>query len=159
MSIYDEPKIDCHNHLLDPANFPYAPRAWYDPVANEQGSAAQLTVLFDAYGAQHAVVVGPNSGYDTDNRCLLDSLDRGHGRFKGVAVIDNGIGRADLEQLAAGGIVGTTMQASLLGVDAFREPAACCVSWRSSTCSPTCRSKPTSWSRWRHCWSRPGSGC
>ena len=121
MSIYDEPKIDCHNHLLDPANFPYAPRAWYDPVANEQGSAAQLTVLFDAYGAQHAVVVGPNSGYDTDNRCLLDLLDRGQGRFKGMAVVDNDISRADLEQLAAGGIVGTTMQASLLGVDAFRD--------------------------------------
>ena len=38
-----------------------------------------------------------------------------------MAVVDNDISRADLEQLAAGGIVGTTMQASLLGVDAFRD--------------------------------------
>ena len=22
MNIYDEPKIDCHNHILDPARFP-----------------------------------------------------------------------------------------------------------------------------------------
>ena len=77
MTIYDEPKIDCHNHLLDPAHFGYAPNAWYHPVANEQGTAHQLTALFDAYGSRHALVVGPNSGYDTDNRCLLDFLALG----------------------------------------------------------------------------------
>ena len=121
MSIHDEPKIDCHNHLLDPIGFPYAPQAWYHPVENEQGSAGQLTTLFDAYGARHAVIVGPNSGYDTDNRCLLDLLDRGNGRFKGVAVVDNDIPRAELEKLRDRGIVGTTMQTSLLGVDHFRD--------------------------------------
>ena len=89
MTIYDEPKVDCHNHLLDPTHFGYAPDAWYHPVANEQGTAHQLTELFDAYGSRHALVVGPNSGYDTDNRCLLDFLERGNGRFKGVAVVDN----------------------------------------------------------------------
>ena len=89
VSIYDEPKIDCHNHLLDPAHFGYAPDAWYHPVANEQGTAHQLSDLFDAYGSRHALLVGPNSGYDTDNRCLLDFLERGNGRFKGVAVVDN----------------------------------------------------------------------
>jgi len=119
--IRDEPKIDCHNHLLDPAHFPYAPQAWYEPVENEQGTARQLTDLFDAYGSRHALVVGPNSGYDTDNRCLLDFLDRGNGRFKGVAVVDNDIGRDDLEGFRERGIVGTTMQAALLGVDAFRD--------------------------------------
>ena len=75
MTIYDEPKVDCHNHLLDPTHFGYAPEAWYHPVANEQGTAHQLTELFDAYGSRHALIVGPNSGYDTDNRCLLDFLD------------------------------------------------------------------------------------
>ena len=121
VTIHDEPKIDCHNHLLDPAHFPYAPDAWYDPVDNEQGTARQLTDLFDAYGSRHALVVGPNSGYDTDNRCLLDFLDRGDGRFKGVAVVDNHISRDDLVKLRERGIVGTTMQAALLGVDAFRD--------------------------------------
>ena len=121
VTIYDEPKVDCHNHLLDPAHFGYAPEAWYHPVANEQGTAHQLTELFDAYGSRHALVVGPNSGYDTDNRCLLDFLERGNGRFKGVAVVDNGTGRAELERLRDRGVVGTTMQASLLGVDHFRD--------------------------------------
>jgi predicted TIM-barrel fold metal-dependent hydrolase len=124
VTIYDEPKVDCHNHLLDPAHFGYAPAAWYHPVANEQGTARQLTELFDAYGSRHALVVGPNSGYDTDNRCLLDFLDRGNGRFKGVAVVDNGTGRSELERLRDRGVVGTTMQASLLGVDHFRDAGA-----------------------------------
>ncbi len=121
VTVHHEPKIDCHNHLLDPAHFPYATDAWYHPVENEQGTARQLTDLFDAHGSRHALVVGPNSGYDTDNRCLLDFLDRGDGRFKGVAVVDNGIARTELEKLRDRGIVGTTMQAALLGVDHFRE--------------------------------------
>ena len=124
VTIYDEPKIDCHNHLLDPTHFGYAPNAWYHPVANEQGSAHQLTELFDAYGSRHALVVGPNSGYDTDNRCLLDFVGQGAGRFKGVAVVDNDISRSELERLRGLGIVGTTMQASLLGVDHFRDTGA-----------------------------------
>jgi predicted TIM-barrel fold metal-dependent hydrolase len=119
VSIHDEPKIDCHNHLLDPVNFPYHPDAWYHPVANEQGSANQLTDLFDAHGARYATIVGPNSGYHTDNRCLLDAIARSGGRFKGVAVVDNQISRPELEALRDNGIVGTTMQAALLGVDHF----------------------------------------
>ena len=119
MPILDEPKIDCHLHLLDPRRFPYHPHAWYHPVENEQGSAEQLIDLFDAFAVRHAVVVGPNSGYDTDNRCLLDFLDRGHGRFKGVAVVPDDISRGDLAALRDSGVVGTTMQAALLGVEHF----------------------------------------
>ena len=119
MPILTEPKIDCHLHLLDPRRFPYHPQAWYHPVENEQGSAEQLIDLFDAFSVRHAVVVGPNSGYDTDNRCLLDFLDRGHGRFKGVAVVPDDISRGDLAALRDSGVVGTTMQAALLGVEHF----------------------------------------
>lgn len=120
MTIFDEPKVDCHNHLLDPTHFGYAPDAWYHPVAHEQGTARQLTDLFDAHGSRHALVVGPNSGYDTDNRCLIDFLDRGNGRFRGVAVVDNNTDPAELTRLRDCGIVGTTMQVSLLGVEHFR---------------------------------------
>jgi hypothetical protein len=45
------------------------------------------------------LIIGPNSGYNTDNRCLLDFLERGNGRFKGVAVVDNDISRVDLQRL------------------------------------------------------------
>ena len=124
VTIFDEPKIDCHNHLLNPAHFGYARNAWYHPVANEQGTAHQLTDMFNAYGCRHALVVGPNSGYDTDNRCLLDFLDQGNGRFRGVAVVDNDTSRAELERLRDRGVVGTTMQAALLGVERFRDAEA-----------------------------------
>ena len=99
VTIFDEPKVDCHNHLLDPTRLGYSAGAWYHPVANEQGSAQQLRDLFDVHGVRHALVVGPNSGYDTDNRCLLDFLEQGDGRFKGVAVVDNQVGRGELRRL------------------------------------------------------------
>jgi predicted TIM-barrel fold metal-dependent hydrolase len=120
VSIFDEPKIDCHVHLLDPGRFPYAPQAWYAPITNEQSSARQLHHLLDAYHVQHALLVGPNSGYDADNTCLLDAIAHGDGRFKGVAVVDNDTTKGELDRLQACGIVGTTMQVSLLGVENFR---------------------------------------
>lgn len=121
MSVHDEPKIDCHHHLFDPARFPYAPQAWYRPAEHEQSSADQLLQLFDAHGVEYGLMVGPNSGYDTDNRCLLDAVRRSRGRLKGVAVVDNATDRASLASLRDQVIVGTTMQAALLGVDHFRD--------------------------------------
>ena len=52
MNIYDEPKIDCHNHVLDPLRFPYAADTIYRPSGQELGSAAQLTEVLDAYGVR-----------------------------------------------------------------------------------------------------------
>jgi len=119
LSIYDEPKIDCHNHVFDPVRFPYAPDARYEPHGQEIGTAAQLLAVFDAYGVQHALVVGPNSGYDTDSRCLLDALERGKGRLKGAAVVPNDISRSELADLRAAGVIGITFQAALMGVDYY----------------------------------------
>ena len=76
MSIFDEPKADCHNHVFDPARFGYSPTARYLPAGPEVGTRAQLTAVFEAYGVQRALVVQPNSGYDDDNRCLIDALAR-----------------------------------------------------------------------------------
>lgn len=115
MNIYDEPKIDCHNHVFDPLRFPYAADVSYHPSGQELGTAAQLTEMLDAYGVRHALVVGPNSGYGTDNRCLLDALAHSAGRFKGVAVVPNDVETAELERLKAAGIVGVTMNATYYG--------------------------------------------
>ncbi|MEO8740993.1 MAG: amidohydrolase family protein [Casimicrobiaceae bacterium] len=112
MSIFDEPKIDCHNHVLDPLNFPYAADAVYRPAGQEIGTAAQLDAVLAVYGARHALIVGPNSGYGTDNRCLLDAVARGQGRHKGVAVVRHDVDSAELERLKALGIVGVTMNAT-----------------------------------------------
>jgi predicted TIM-barrel fold metal-dependent hydrolase len=116
MNIYDEPKIDCHNHVLDPVRFPYAADVAYRPAGQEIGSAPYFLQMLDAYGVRYAVVVGPNSGYGTDNRCLLDAIARSGGRFKGIAVLPNDVEVSALEQLKAAGIVGVAFNVALYGV-------------------------------------------
>ncbi|WDY55665.1 amidohydrolase family protein [Pseudomonas sp. PSKL.D1] len=116
MSIFDEPKIDCHNHLFDPVRFPYHPDAPYAPAGQEVGTLEQFNAVMDAYGVQHALLVGPNSGYHTDNRCLLHALASGQGRFKGVAVVEHGISLDQLAALREQGVVGVTFNPALYGV-------------------------------------------
>ena len=116
MSIFDEPKVDCHNHVLDPARFHYAPDVAYRPAGQEVGTRAQHEAVMAAYGVRHALIVGPNSGYGTDNRCLLDALAQSAGRFKGIAVVANDCGRDELLQLKAAGVVGIAFNATIHGV-------------------------------------------
>ena len=87
MGALQERKIDCHNHILDPRRYPYQADVAYKPTGQEIGTEAQLHAVCDTYGVEHCLVVGPNSGYGLDNRCLLDAIARGKGRFKGVAVV------------------------------------------------------------------------
>jgi predicted TIM-barrel fold metal-dependent hydrolase len=115
MNIYDEPKIDCHNHVIDPARFTYAADTAYQPAGQEIGDAPYFMHVLDAYGVRYALVVGPNSGYGTDNRCLLDAIARSGGRFKGIAVVPNDIEISALERLKAAGVVGVAFNTTLHG--------------------------------------------
>lgn len=123
MSIYDEPKIDCHNHVFDPVRFPYEADTIYRPSGAEIGTPEQLVQVFDAYGVRHALIVEPNSGYNRDNRCLLDTLARNGGRFKGVAVVSNTANRSELESLRSAGILGCALNPSLYGVEQYTDIA------------------------------------
>jgi predicted TIM-barrel fold metal-dependent hydrolase len=115
MSVFDEPKIDCHGHVLDPARFPYAPDVTYRPAGQELAPLAQYRQVMAAYGIHHALLVGPNSGYNLDNRCLLDAIAQGAGAFKGIAVVAPDSGPDHIDALQAGGIVGVAFNAALLG--------------------------------------------
>ena len=115
------PLIDCHVHVLDPERFPFAADTAYRPSGAEIGTPDQLERLLDAHGIRHALIVGPNSGYGLDNRCLLDTLARHPRRYKGVAVVRNDAGRTELQDLQAAGIVGIAFNAALLGVDFYRD--------------------------------------
>ena len=123
LSIFDEPKIDCHNHVFDPTRFEFSPEAYYFPVGAELGTRSQLTALFEAYGVQRALVIQPNSGYGDDNRCLIDVLARGEGRFRGMAIVANDVSRRELERLRALRIDGVTFNAALLGVEYYSKAA------------------------------------
>ena len=118
-----EPAIDCHVHVFDPARFPYAADAWYRPLPSEAGTAVQLAHLLDSHHVRHALIVGPNSGYGLDNRCLLDALAQGRGRFKGVAVVRNDASMSELQDLQAQGVVGVAFNVALLGNDFYADTA------------------------------------
>jgi predicted TIM-barrel fold metal-dependent hydrolase len=77
--------IDCHAHVFDPVNFPYGADIAYKPSGQEIGPAAQLLAVMRAHGARHALLVQPNSGYGSDNRCMLDAIARHPDIFKGIA--------------------------------------------------------------------------
>ena len=127
-NIYDEPKIDCHCHVIDPARFPYGADTFYRPSGQETGSARQLAQMHDAYGVRHGLIVGTNSGYEEDNRCLLDAVARGAGRYKGIAIVANDIERAELAALREQGIVGVAFNAAHPGVGRYRAAGAALLS-------------------------------
>lgn len=114
-------RIDCHVHVFDPVRFPYAADTRYQPAGGETGTAIDLGHVLDAHGVQHALIVGPNSGYGLDNRCLLDAIARSAGRYKGIAVVSNNASRAELQDLQAQGVIGVALNVALLGVDFYRD--------------------------------------
>jgi predicted TIM-barrel fold metal-dependent hydrolase len=120
MSIFDEPKIDCHAHILDPARFPYRADTHYAPSGQEIGTLAQLDQVLDAYGTRHALLVGPNSGYGLDNACMLDAIARGAGRYKGIAVVANDATLDELQALKAAGVIGVAWNVTHYGIDHYR---------------------------------------
>ncbi len=118
-----EPAIDCHVHVFDPLRFPYAADTWYRPGPAETGTVMHLGQVLDAHHVPHAVIVGPNSGYGLDNRCMLDALAQGQGRYKGIAVVSNDAGTGELQDLQAQGVVGVALNVALLGTAFYADIA------------------------------------
>jgi predicted TIM-barrel fold metal-dependent hydrolase len=119
MSVYDEPKIDCHCHLFDPARYPYRADTPYRPSGQEIATLEQMNAVFAAYGVRRALLVQPNSGYDTDLSCMLDAIAASEGRFKGTAVVKLDISAAELAGLKARGIVGVGFNPAGLGLACY----------------------------------------
>lgn len=116
MSVFDEPKIDCHCHLFDPVRYPYRPDTPYRPAGQEITTLEQMNAVFAAYGVRRALLVQPNSGYDTDLSCMLDAIAASEGRFKGTAVVPLDISAGQLAELKARGIVGVGFNPAGLGL-------------------------------------------
>jgi predicted TIM-barrel fold metal-dependent hydrolase len=121
VAIFEEPKIDCHMHVFDPARFPYSANTHYAPTAQEIGTPTQLAQAMDAYGTRYALLVGPNSGYGFDNACMLDTIARGAGRYKGIAVVANDATLDALQALKRAGVVGVAWNVTHYGVDYYRD--------------------------------------
>lgn len=123
MSIFDEPKIDCHAHVLDPARFPYGKDIAYKPAGQEIGTTAQFIGVIKTFGVTHVLLVQPNSGYGSDNSCMFDAIDRHPGLFKGVAIADLDADLATLRALNERGIVGIALNATFHGTEYYARSA------------------------------------
>ena len=124
MSAFQEPKIDCHAHVFDPPRFPYGRDIDYKPSGQEIGTPPQFDTVMKTYGVSHALLVQPNSGYGSDNSCMLDTIARGNGRFKGVAIVALDADLAALRALQAQGIVGAAFNPTFHGSDYYQRSAA-----------------------------------
>jgi predicted TIM-barrel fold metal-dependent hydrolase len=120
MDIFKEEKIDCHAHVIDPANFPYGEDIEYKPSGQEIGTTAQFRQVMKTYGVTHCMLVQPNSGYGGDNSCMLDAIEYGEGAFKGVAIIDFDADLAALRKLKSQGIVGVAFNPAFHGTGYYR---------------------------------------
>jgi predicted TIM-barrel fold metal-dependent hydrolase len=122
-SIFVEPKIDCHCHILDPTRFAYNPAARFHPAGQEIGTAGLLDYVLAVYGVRYALLVQPNSGYEDDNRCMLDSIARNNGRFKGIAIVAHDISLAGLMDLQSAGVVGVAFNLPFHSVEYYLDTA------------------------------------
>ena len=119
--IFDEPKIDCHVHVFDPERYPYQANTHCAPAGQEVGTPTQFGRLMDAYGVRYALLVGPNSGYNFDNACMLDTIARGQGRYKAAAVVGNDITLDELATLKHAGVVGVAWNVTYFGADYYHD--------------------------------------
>jgi len=119
-SFFSEPKIDAHCHILEPDRFPYGEKIAYHPRGQEMGDVKYFKQLMACYNVEHALLVGPNSGYGTDNRCLIDALTQSRpNQFKGIAVVDNDCPLEELQHLKSVGVIGVAFNPSLMGNDFY----------------------------------------
>ena len=110
------PIADCHLHILDPARFAYDPAAAYIPAVHETAPAVSLAAVHAAHGVTHALLVNPTSGYGHDNRCMLDALRLGGGRWRGIGLAAPDTTENELSALAEAGVVGLRLDLAGNGV-------------------------------------------
>lgn len=97
---------DCHVHVIGARDaYPMVPDRHYTP---DPASLDALRGHLAALGLQRAVIVQP-SVYGTDNRCLLDALDRMDGAGRGVAVPAEDASADELRRMHARGVRGVRL--------------------------------------------------
>lgn len=92
---------DSHMHIFDPRFSPSAHWQRTPPIADVE----TYQKLQRRLGTSRTVVVTPST-YGTDNSCTLDAIEQLGRQARGVAVVDAGVNRQELDRLAASGICG-----------------------------------------------------
>lgn len=99
-------RVDCHAHVYDLKNHPFHSSSGFDTLACEIGTADQFACILEAHGFTHGLLINPLGGYGTDNSCLVQTLDRFKGKFKGVAVVEHGTSEDEFDRMANAGVIG-----------------------------------------------------
>jgi predicted TIM-barrel fold metal-dependent hydrolase len=95
--------IDTHCHIFGPAaRYPFAASRPYTPPDEP---LAAFRKVHATIGVARAVIVTPTI-YGTDNRVTLDAIAKSHGRYKGIAIVDDTLSDKELAALNRGGIRG-----------------------------------------------------
>lgn len=95
---------DAHCHVFGPAaRFPFAPDRAYTPP---DSGIEDFERLQQRLGLSRAVFVQA-SCHGTDNAAMVDAIERGGGRYAGVAMIDETFGATDIGRLHDAGVRGT----------------------------------------------------
>ncbi|WP_321161479.1 amidohydrolase family protein [Verminephrobacter eiseniae] len=117
---------DCHTHVVGPrSRYPMAEDRRYTPGPASHGALLAHLAL---HGLRRVVIVQP-SVYGTDNRCMLDSLDRLADRARGIAVLDEGVDAATLSSLHRRGIRGLRIDVESAGLRDAEAPQAALTRW------------------------------
>jgi predicted TIM-barrel fold metal-dependent hydrolase len=102
---------DCHVHIFDPVHFPYFSGRLYTPP---EASIDDLGSLQSALHLERVVIVTP-SVYGIDNSCTMNAVRELGARARGVAVIDQSVTAAALDQMAAAGVRGVRLNFETAG--------------------------------------------
>jgi 2-pyrone-4,6-dicarboxylate lactonase len=113
---------DCHLHIFGPASrYPYAENRPYTPQDALPDDAIRMLA---SLGLERAVLVQA-SPYGTDNRRLLDALERFDGRARAVAAVADGVSPAELKQLDDAGVRGVRLNIGTSEKDRIEEIFLC----------------------------------
>ena len=94
---------DAHCHVFGPADlFPYAKERKYTPI---DAPKEQLFALHQHLGFDRSVLVQA-SCHGTDNSAMVDMLEAGEGRYRGVAVVSEWVTPEEIARLHAAGVRG-----------------------------------------------------
>jgi 2-pyrone-4,6-dicarboxylate lactonase len=92
---------DAHCHVFGPADkFPYSPNRKYTPV---DAPKEKLFALHEHLGFNRSVLVQA-SCHGSDNRAMVDMLQAGQGRYRGVAVLSENVTDEELRAMHEAGV-------------------------------------------------------
>jgi len=92
---------DSHVHVFESEDeYPHVDKPHY---TLPDGGLSKLDAMANSLGLDRYIIV-QSSFYGTDNRCLLDTLDKAGGRAYGVAMVDETVTDAELHDMHRRGV-------------------------------------------------------